>query len=74
MRYKLKEIIQKQGNRSFVEGSLWTEEEALGIVISHYFEWDGLKILKTLSYALEDANFHSENEIINGIIEKLEAK
>jgi hypothetical protein len=36
------------------------DEEALGIAISQYTEWDGGAILRTLCYALEDANFHGE--------------
>lgn len=47
-------------------------EAGLGLIISKYFEWDGLAILKTLSYALEDANFHAENEEIRSIILRIE--
>jgi hypothetical protein len=46
----------------------------MGLLISHYFEWDGLKILKALYNALEDANFHTENETIQGMIDKLEKR
>ena len=47
-----------------------TDAEALGAMISSYFEWDGIQILNALQYALEDANFHSINEQINTIREK----
>lgn len=39
-----------------------TDEEALGIMVSQFFEWDGAAIMRTLAEALEDANFHSEVE------------
>ena len=48
-----------------------TEQEALGLVISSYFEWDGLKIFEAFYSALEDSNFHTENEKIAEIIDKL---
>lgn len=70
----LKEIIKSQIKKSFVKEyqDKTTDEEALGIAISHYFKWDGLAILKTLYNALEDANFHTDNEVIQGLIDKYE--
>ena len=38
-----------------------TDAEAVGILISRFFQWDGLAILRAAQYALEDANFHSES-------------
>jgi hypothetical protein len=49
-----------------------SDEEAMGLLISNFFEWDGLAILKTTYSALEDANFHTENETIKMLIEKVE--
>ena len=70
----LKEMIDKQKKVSFVPDYVdkATDEEALGLIVSNYFQWDGLAILKTLSSALEDANFHTENEKIQAIIDELE--
>lgn len=71
---ELKTMIEAQKKQSFVKEyqAKETDEEALGTMISHYFEWDGLAVLKTLSAALEDANFHKENEVITAMIENLE--
>ncbi len=55
-------------NRMFTPEYVTTakDEDALGIAISQYFEWDGAAIMRTLYYALEDANFHTEaSEIRN---------
>ena len=56
----LKQMIDRQKKDFFMPEyqDKVTDEEALGLIVSHYFEWDGLAILKTLSSALEDANFH----------------
>ena len=47
-----------------------SDAEALGVLISSYFRWDGIQILDAFQSALEDANFHSINEQINAIREK----
>jgi hypothetical protein len=46
------------------------DSEALGGIVSAYFEWDGVRILDCLQAALEDANFHSLNEEITLLREK----
>jgi len=70
----LKEIAENQIKKSFIKEyqNYATIEEGLGLAISRYFEWDGLAILKTMYSALEDANFHSENQIIAEMINKIE--
>jgi len=37
-----------------------TDEEALGIAVSQFLQWDGAAIVRTFHDALEDANFHTE--------------
>lgn len=69
----LKYLIEKRKKESFVDGYEATDEEALGVIIASYFDHTGIDILKTLSYALEDANFHSENSVIREMIEDLES-
>ena len=49
-----------------------TDEETLGIMLAHYFEWDGVAIMRAFSESLEDANFHSETAIVREMIEKYE--
>ena len=55
----------------FKEGASPTVEERIGLAIAHYFDGDGLSILKTCYSALEDANFHKENETIQMLIDNL---
>lgn len=38
-----------------------TDSEALGVIIAQFYKHIGLDIMKTLVYALEDANFHTVN-------------
>jgi len=71
----LKMLIKNQINKSFVElyRDQATDEQGLGLLISKYFKWDGLAILKTLYTALEDANFHTENKEIEKLIKRVES-
>ena len=46
-----------------------SDMDALGVMISVYFEWDGVRILDAMQAALQDANFHSINEKIDAIRE-----
>jgi hypothetical protein len=68
----LQALIDERKNLSFVEGYQATDEEGLGLVIAHHFEWDGLAILKSAMYALEDANFHTEAGLIADMIKQEE--
>jgi hypothetical protein len=70
----LKQLIDAQAKASFVEGYEATDEEALGIAIAHYFQWDGKRIFDTLQNALEDANFHTLNESLSEAWEKEEER
>lgn len=40
------------------------DADAVGIMVSQYLQWDGGAIIRAFSSALEDANFHKENEVI----------
>ena len=46
------------------------KEEALGILVSQWTEWDGLAIMRVFFSALEDANFHSEAGLVLEMIER----
>lgn len=72
----LKELIDNKKKTVFIKEyqEKATDAETLGLLISQYFQWDGLEILKTLYNALEDANFHTENEIVVDMIERVENK
>jgi len=48
------------------------EEEGLGIAISQWAEWDGLKILRVFSSALEDSNFDDEAKQVLEMIKAVE--
>ena len=61
--------LQKMQNPHYKNKS---DAEILGQLLSVYFEWDGLEILKTTYAALEDSNFHTENVEIDKMIKKIE--
>ena len=70
---RIKILIYEKKTSAFIPeySEKATDQEALGIMISQYFEWNGVAILETLYNALEDANFHTENQVIEAMIEKL---
>lgn len=70
---ELKKIIAEKAKTAFVSGYQASDEEVLGMILSQYFKWSGLSVLKACYYGLEDSNFHTENEEILKMIEKIEA-
>jgi hypothetical protein len=56
----------------WVSGYKATDAEALGILLAHYAEWNGLVILKAAESALEDANFHTEAGLVAEMAAKYE--
>lgn len=58
----LQALIEERKRRSFTDPSQASDEEALGILISQHFQWDGYAIIRTFAEALTDANFHTEAE------------
>lgn len=50
-----------------------SELERLGISIAQKCGWNGDKILKVCKAALTDANFHSESEIVEQMLEAVES-
>ncbi len=59
---KFNKLITEQKKQSFYNPKTTTDEEAIGVMLANYFEWDGNKIFKTAYNAFEDANFHDFNE------------
>jgi len=65
----LKLLIKDQINTSYMpeyRGSI-AESEGLGLIISKYFKWDGVRIVQAFLSALEDANFHTERDKVEKI-------
>jgi len=67
-------ILDKIKSESFVAGYKATDAEAMGLLLSKYFDWNGVDILQTTYWALEDANFHTDNETIQVLIDNLKGK
>jgi hypothetical protein len=68
---ELGKLLEQVKKTAYVEGYEATDEEALGIVISKYFEWNGKKVLQASFFALEDANYHREAKSVEEMIEAL---
>ncbi len=71
MKDQVKKILDQIKQESFVKGYQATDEEAMGLLLSKYFQWDGVKIMQASANALEDANFHSECAQIVEMIERI---
>jgi len=57
-----KQAIKLKKEIAFVNREKATDEDALGILISQFAEWNGQKIFDVSYSAFEDSNFHSFNE------------
>ena len=59
---KLKKLIQEQKEQSYQNPKNVSDFEALGIMLSQYFDYDGKAIFDCSSSAFIDSNFHTFNE------------
>ena len=67
-------IAEHTAANSFTSGKSDTAElqdAGLGIAIAHWARWDGERILRVASAALQDANFHSEDAQVRQMLEGL---
>lgn len=63
-------LISKIKKVCFVDGYEATDQEAMGLIVSKFTEWDSQKILEIASYALEDANDGDSKDVIDELISK----
>lgn len=68
----LRQLIEEKKRTAFNSDYVASDAEALGILISQYFEWDGEQIFQTMFNAMEDANFHTFNEQLKNLWKKQE--
>lgn len=69
IREALKPLIDEVKKKCFcIADDEVSDEDALGLILSKYFNWDGVAILKTAYNALEDANYHTVNLTIERLI------
>jgi hypothetical protein len=70
----IKQLIDSIRNRCFDNSyEPASDEQCLGLALSHYFGYNGIKILQTTYRALEDGNYHHENETIEQLIKATQA-
>jgi len=63
----LNPLIEAMKKSAFTDDYKATTEEALGIILAKFYEWNGNKILKASANALEDANYHTESSIVSDL-------
>jgi hypothetical protein len=68
----LEEIVASIKKTAFVKGYKATDAEAMGLLVSRYFRWDGLAILRAAYYALEDSNYHAESAKVAAMADNVE--
>ncbi len=55
---------------SFINPQNVSDAEAMGLLVSKFFSWDGVAVLEASEKALEDANFHAEAALVSDMLEK----
>jgi hypothetical protein len=56
-----KQAIKLKKETAFISPEKATDENALGIIVSEFAEWDGQKIFEVSYNAFENSNFHTFN-------------
>jgi hypothetical protein len=74
IKQKLKQLIEEQKKQSFTDPSTTSDSDAMGIMLSQYFDWDGNEIFNSSYSAFEDSNFHSLNEKFENIWKQEQVK
>jgi hypothetical protein len=70
----IRDRIERIKRASFNDDYQATDEEAMGILLSRFFDYDGIAILKAASFGLEDANFHTLNAEVGRLIKREQAR
>ena len=65
---KLEDLINVQISKSYTQGA--PLPLGLGILVSKFLRWDGVRISKAFIEALEDANYHTEALLVERIFDK----
>ena len=58
-------LVTEQKEASWTDPKSATDAQALGIMLSKHFEWDGEQIFEMAHAAFEDSNFHTVCEKLN---------
>ena len=64
----LRPILDQLKKETFNPDYQAKDAEALGILVSKFFEWDGSEVLAVAFSGLEDSNYHTEAAIIDRMI------
>lgn len=60
----LKNILENIKKTHWVPGYKATDEQAMGVLMAFYFNWNGQAILRATYEGLEDSNYHTVNKTI----------
>lgn len=69
IRVVIPKLLKAVKQTAYVRGYEASDEEALGLVVSRYLNWDGVAISKAFTEALEDANYHKLNQKIQDLLD-----
>jgi len=70
-RQQIQTILDEIKQTTFNAGYEASPEQVFGIMMSKFFECEGVSILQATGFALEDSNFHLENEAVQNIIDDM---
>lgn len=65
-------LVNNFRTECFTSPAMATEEQAFGLLMSRYFHFSPLDILRAAQFAAEDANAHAEAGVISGLADALE--
>jgi hypothetical protein len=68
----VRKILNRIKQKRFVSSYEASDAEAMGILMSEYFEYAGIDVMRAASSGLEDSNFHTENAKLQEMIAETE--
>ena len=69
IKWMLKEIKESSFKPECVQ--YISDQQAMGILVSRFFEFEGTSVLESLAFGLTDCNFHQESSEVRGILSNL---
>ena len=67
---EVKDLLERIKHKSYSDPSKATDAMAMGMLMSHYFGYNGVPIFEAAAEALEDSNFHTEAAELRAYVER----
>jgi len=71
---QVQEVLDDIKHGSFKLDYKATDEEAMGLLLSHFFEYDGIAILEAAGHGLTHSNFADAKDELDELVKREQAR